>query len=185
MSITEKELKEMDKESVSRVLKELKDFFTLSMTDIQTAEFIEINQLNMSLRFLRSTYLEKKLKGLQEIKSMISSIEAAQNIAQQRLRLQNNPQYAGRMNMDFDMINLKEKPPKYITAESLKDWILSQKVLEIVFGENTHVEIVKRSSCILKFLAKQGSLPPESVDLLWKCQLGKHEDMVRVVYSTI
>ncbi len=64
MSISEKELKEMDKESVSRVLKELKDFFTLSMTDIQTAEFIEINQLNMSLRFLRSTYLEKKLKGL-------------------------------------------------------------------------------------------------------------------------
>jgi len=54
-----------------------------------------------------------------------------------------------------------------------------------VFGENTHVEIVKRSGCILKFLAKQGSLPPESVDLLWKCQLGKHEDMVRVVYSTI
>ena len=37
----------------------------------------------------------------------------------------------------------------------------------------------------MKFLAKQGSLPAESVDLLWRCQLGKHEDMVRVVYSTI
>lgn len=54
-----------------------------------------------------------------------------------------------------------------------------------MFGENTHLEIVKRSSCILKFLAKQGALPEESVDLLWKCQLGKHEEMVRVVYSTI
>jgi hypothetical protein len=30
------------------------------------------------LRFLRSTYLEKKLKGLQEIKSLIHSIELAQ-----------------------------------------------------------------------------------------------------------
>lgn len=41
--MTEKELKEIDKESVSRVLKELKDFLTLSMNDMETAEFIEMN----------------------------------------------------------------------------------------------------------------------------------------------
>ena len=140
----------------------------------------------MSFRFLRSTYLEKKLKGLQEIKSMISAIEAYQSQLQQRQRQLNDPMYAGRLNPNYDItLNMKEKPPKYINADSLKEWILNQKLLEIVFGENTHVEIVKRSSCILKFLAKQGSLPAESVDLLWKCQLGKHEDMVRVVYSTI
>lgn len=44
---------------------------------------------------------------------------------------------------------------------------------------------MKRSGCILKFLAKQSALPAESVDLLWRCQLGKHEEMVRVVYATI
>jgi len=69
--MTEKEIKEIDKESVSLVLKSLKDFFTLALSDQETAKFIEINQLNMSLRFLKSTYLEKKLKGLQEIKSLI------------------------------------------------------------------------------------------------------------------
>lgn len=37
-----------------------------------------------------------------------------------------DPKYAGRFNPDYDItLNLKEKPPKYITAESLKDWILS------------------------------------------------------------
>ncbi len=76
--MTEKELKEIDKESISRVLKELKDFLTLSMNELETAQFIEINQLNMSFRFLKSTYLEKKLKGLQEIKTMISAIESYQ-----------------------------------------------------------------------------------------------------------
>ena len=64
MTMTEKELKEIDKESVSRVLKDLKDFLTLSMNEMETAQFIEINQLNMSLRFIKSTYLEKRLKGL-------------------------------------------------------------------------------------------------------------------------
>jgi hypothetical protein len=46
------------------------------------------------------------------------------------------------------------KPLKWLTPDIMRDWILNQKVLEIVFGESTHLEIVKRSSCILKFLAK-------------------------------
>jgi len=67
----------------------------------------------------------------------------------------------------------------------MRDWILSQKLIETVFGENTHLEIVKRSGCILKFLAKMSSLPLEAIDLIWKCQLGKHEEMVRVVYNIV
>ena len=49
---------------------------------------------------------------------------------------------------------MKLKPPKWLSAETLKDWLIQQKVLETVFGENTHLEIVKRTGSILKFLAK-------------------------------
>jgi ubiquitin carboxyl-terminal hydrolase 9/24 len=76
-SMTEKELKEIDKESVGRVLNDLKDFLTLSLTDIETAELIEANLLQVALRFLKSTYLEKRLKGISEIKTMIERIEWA------------------------------------------------------------------------------------------------------------
>lgn len=41
--MTEKELKEIDKESVGRVLNDLKDFFALSMNEIETAELVESN----------------------------------------------------------------------------------------------------------------------------------------------
>ena len=41
--------------------------------DVQTIE----NQLNIALRFLKSTYLEKRLKGISEIKGMIEKIETA------------------------------------------------------------------------------------------------------------
>lgn len=44
-SMTEKELKEIDKESVGRVLNDLRDFFTLAMNENETAELIETNQL--------------------------------------------------------------------------------------------------------------------------------------------
>jgi ubiquitin carboxyl-terminal hydrolase 9/24 len=75
--MTEKELKEIDKESVTKVLYELRDFFTLSMSEPETAELIEMNQLSMALRFLKSTYLEKRLKGISDIKLLIEKIDMA------------------------------------------------------------------------------------------------------------
>lgn len=74
-TITEKELKEIDKESVGRMLNDLKEFLTLALTEEQSAEIIESNILIMALRFLKSTYLEKRLKGISDIKSMIDRIE--------------------------------------------------------------------------------------------------------------
>lgn len=175
-NLSEKELKEIDKESVTRVLNDLKDFFTISMSENETAELVEKNQLTMALRFLKSTYLEKRLKGISDIKTMIEKTEQAQYLLKKK---------QGAV-IDYDMQGVRmTKPPKFITQEILKEWIVTNKLLEIVFGENTHLEIVKRSGCILKFLAKLQALPEDAVDLLWKCQLGKHEEMVRVVYSAI
>jgi len=74
---------------------------------------------------------------------------------------------------------------KWLSPDLLRDWILQFKILDIAFGENAHLEIVKRSSCLLRFLAKKESLPQDSIDLIWRCQLGKHEEMVRVVYNII
>ena len=72
-------------------------------------------------------------------------------------------------NIDSEMNGIKGiKGPKWLTSEIMRDWIINEKILEIVLGENTHLEIVKRSSCLLKFLAKQDALPIESVDLIWK-----------------
>jgi len=55
-------------------------------------------------------------------------------------------------------------------------------------GEGAHIEIVKRCDLILKFVAKhdkQNFYDAALVDLTWRCQLGKHEEMVRTVYKLI
>lgn len=75
--MSEKEIKEIDKELVSRVLNDLKDFLNLHYSDAETSELIESNQLYMAHRFLKSTYLEKRLKGLNHIKHMIDRIDVA------------------------------------------------------------------------------------------------------------
>lgn len=77
-NMSEKELKEIDKEVVGRVLNDLKDFLTLHLSDLETAELIESNQLFIAHRFLKSTYLEKRLRGINDLKTIIDRIEAAQ-----------------------------------------------------------------------------------------------------------
>jgi hypothetical protein len=76
-TMTEKELKEIDKESVGRMLNDLRDFLSLGLNDAETSEIIESNILIMALRFLKSVYLEKRLKGISDIKNMIERIEWA------------------------------------------------------------------------------------------------------------
>jgi hypothetical protein len=74
--MSEKELKEIDKEVVGKVLNDLKDFLTLALSDAETSELIESNQLFMAHRFLKSIYLEKRLRGINDIKSIIERLEA-------------------------------------------------------------------------------------------------------------
>ena len=124
-NMTEKELKEIDKESVSRILTDLKDFFTLSMTDIETAELIEKNKLNIAMRFLKSTYLEKRLKGISDIKVIIEQIEALNSrkvIDARYAKSSAVPDYDGGV-MGMGVVR-SSKGPKFINAETLKDWIL-------------------------------------------------------------
>lgn len=67
---------------------------------------------------------------------------------------------------------------------TMGEWLHHNKVLENIFGEGAHVEIVKRSGSILKFVARyaRDAFTAETVELVWKCQAGKHEEMVRTVY---
>jgi hypothetical protein len=59
--MTEKEIKEINKESFSKVLKNLKNFLLLALSDQEADEFIEINELNISFRYLQSINQEKML----------------------------------------------------------------------------------------------------------------------------
>ena len=69
----------------------------------------------------------------------------------------------------------------------MKQWLISNNVLQIILGANAHIEIVKRSGPLLKIMARYGEnqFDESIVDLIWKCQQGKHEEMVRTIYNLI
>jgi hypothetical protein len=75
----------------------------------------------------------------------------------------------------------------YLTYTLMAEWLQQNKVLEVIFGEGSHIEIVKRANVLLCFLAytNNGALDRRYIDLTWACQDGKHEEMVRTIYGLI
>jgi len=69
--------------------------------------------------------------------------------------------------VDYDTVERAE----FFTGKMMCEWFVSNKVIEIIFGEGSHIEIVKRSGSVLKMLARfgQGVFDQSTVDLIWKC----------------
>lgn len=73
-TMTEKNLKDADKDSMQKLISALKQFLQLSYSEKETAKIIETTQLYVSLRFLQCGNLEKRLKGLNDIRTMVDRV---------------------------------------------------------------------------------------------------------------
>ena len=155
----------------------------------------------LSFRFLKSSNLEKRLKGLNDIRSMIEQVlQSAKEGLKKAVKEGKDPnpdnKWLGALEEEEEKPKLgwtnkqqkrKVEPAKFLTTGALRRYLMSNKVLEVVLGENSHPEIVKRCGPILIFIIKygQGCFDESCVSIVWRCQEGKHEEMVRIVYALI
>jgi len=70
-SMEDKDIKNVEKEDISKLFTSLNLFLNIGMSSEDAAREFETTQLALSLRFLVSSNLEKRLKGLNDIRNMI------------------------------------------------------------------------------------------------------------------
>ena len=162
-SLSEKEIKDVNKDLLLYSLNSMKGFLKLKYTEEQTEKIINSYEKNLFIKFIESPYLEKRLNGLTEIKRMIDTVDPT----------------------ILQIACSRNTKLKYITSDDLVNWVIQSNILEKIINENAHAELIKRTSPILIFLAKRDKITNEIIDLLWKCQHEKHEDIIRVVYDII
>jgi hypothetical protein len=71
--------------------------------------------------------------------------------------------------------------------QNYSKWILDNRILEFIFGENSHSELIKRSLAVLYLMAQNAdTFPDEILQMLWSCcSPEKHEDIIRATYELI
>ena len=81
--------------------------------------------------------------------------------------------------------NISKNRNFYYTNNLLAEWICKTEIIEILLGPNTHAELVKRSSGIFTFLAKEGMFIKVMLDKIWGCLKDTHEEMAIGVFEIL
>ncbi len=158
-----KDIKDMNKDAISTSLVLMKGFLRLAYSEEEAAKITQTHEMTLSLKFIQSGSLERRLNGLADIRRLIERVDYG-------------PRFLGQTTLHRD---------SWLTSEYLTRWIVDNKILEMILNENAHPELVRRTLYILAYLARKKALTVGMLELLWKCQQDKHEDIIRVVYDTI
>lgn len=76
MGMSDKEIKELDKDILPEVLNSFRSFLALAKDEAESSQQIEEMQLSFAVRFLKTTYLEKRLKGVSDLRHLIEKVHA-------------------------------------------------------------------------------------------------------------
>jgi len=90
------------------------------------AEVAESFELKIAERFLKSQFFEKRVKGMNEFKEIIKRIRLTQ---------------AG----DKD----PQTSVKWLNYERFSEWVVQANIIEFIFVENVHTELIKRSGDVI------------------------------------
>jgi hypothetical protein len=156
-NLTNAEIKDLNKDNLSTAIDQMKEIVYLQSDDKTAWETTDKYALLFSLKLLSSPFLEKRLKGLSDITERIMD-----------LRSHRGP-FCWR----------------YYTLSNLLVWMKEINLLLLLFNDDAHAEVLKRSHPILSFMAQHQTITPEDIDMLWGFLLNKHEDIARVVYEIL
>ena len=70
---------------------------------------------------------------------------------------------------------------------NFSNWIAQEHLLEYIYVENPHSELIKRSLELtyLRTINKDNPLQDHLVDAIWRCATEKHEDIMRTTLSIV
>ena len=157
--LTEKEVKEVDRDLIMRMLHLLEVSKMIDDRDLETLE------LEIYKKYIFSPYFEKKLKSLNDLKEFLERVGIASNL---NLQKSNNttPSYKA------------FKFTRYFTIDLVINWILEQKILENALKSATQIDILKRCQDIIKFLANYAKFPNNLLIFLWSMmEEAQYEDI--------
>lgn len=128
---------------------DLEHILLVGMEPAESAKRAELTYLNIGLRYLKSQQLEKRIRGLQDIRLMIDRVWKTKLLPTLRHYHQNWD-----LLFDSDLDFSKLRTTNYLTPELMASWLQENRVFETIFGDTAHIELVRRTNVLLMFMAR-------------------------------
>ena len=152
------QLKQIDKSELSAFISSIESFIDSAIDEsIITDEIIENFELGMALKFINTSYIEKRILGINFLISKVNFLSK-----------NNFPWLWKRRKSEL----IKDY---WLTRERFLEWLLKNKIFELFFGETLHSELVTKYYAVLSFLYSQDHLDNQHFEVMWDCAINKHE----------
>jgi ubiquitin carboxyl-terminal hydrolase 34 len=115
---------------------------------LDTPVAFDIDGLDLAFKYFTSSTLTMRLAGITQINNQIGVLAE---------------------------ICVGESLPEAEAApRHMADWLINNNIISHIFGPNLHVEVIKQSHIILNFLAMEGRITCEHMDIIWAAAQLKH-----------
>ncbi|GAM28546.1 hypothetical protein SAMD00019534_117220 [Acytostelium subglobosum LB1] len=127
-----------------------------NVSDNMFADLIHSKFMEVALKCFKSVSLEKRNSGLNDIISFIK----------------------------HESLYMYSKAYTHST-DKVVNWLRDNRIVEQLYGETMHIQLLQKCSDILKYLAEKKAFQQQYLDLMWSAAEGKHETIENTIYETI
>ena len=110
-----------------KVLNVLEQFIKIYQPQANVYEVSETYELRIAHKYLLSPFFDKKIQGMAEFKDIFNKVENRQRYSEHDLK-------SGEINVC-----------RYLNFTNFSNWIVQEQVLEFIYIESPHCELIKRS----------------------------------------
>lgn len=138
-----------DQDLRSPATKSMADFMWTAIKDPLDSQIsFDTDGLALAFKYFTSTTLTMRLAGMAQINAHI--------------------------NLFNDICTSETVAEVEIVGQKLSDWLIENKIINHLFGPNLHVEVIKQSPIVLRFLAVENQITEEHLNLIWQAAQLKH-----------
>ena len=167
--LTDQEIKEIDRTVPRRIISILETFIKIYQPQTNVYEVSETYELRIAKKYLTCPFFEKRIRGMAEFKEIFVKVEAAATGSEQQLK------------------GGERAPARFLTFPAFAEWVMQERIIEHIYVDSPHSELIRRSSELLYLRATSRTTPfPQSlVDEIWRCCTEKHEDITRASLAVL
>jgi ubiquitin C-terminal hydrolase len=190
-------LRDADKTAINAAVRQcelLAHACDASVASRDVARRFDMLRLSVALNCFSASYLEKRLHGLADIKRMCERVDEKRAYFEQLAAFQERSRQravatgAGAEQQPSAEPADREQPPPppdsagmFIDVDFMLEWLRRHAIIEALYGGAMHVEMIRRTLELLRFVAVHGKLDRQLIDTVWDAGTGKHETIARTI----
>lgn len=165
-NITDEDVETLEISQLTNLLNKLKHFGSLSENDDKEME--EMMELKLYHKLVRCPIFKRKRQGMVNLVNIANDLDDNSKSTRSMFR--------GRSKKNYE----------YLDLDMFLGWIKDNKLIDYVFGEYSHPEIIRKSGELLQKMCQKGYFKKKEVDLLWSVfNSNFHEDILAATLDVI